>query len=268
MLCKITSHTTSCSRTFLLVYLPIFPTRRHMLIHSHSHWGRTPIYPLGTWWVHGGFWNKIPSMDPPGPFWLHFDYFYNLPPIHPPKYPPGTCWVFSKTSTEPVEGGFDLPTGFILINFTFRPRFTHPNTHRIHFEYFHKVPTQIPADRWAGYIQKVPTKNPVGKFWSNYKQNPWFLSQFTQKCTCQGAIFHFFKFRLLTSQDSHAHSVSHGNPITPLTPFCISTPLRLTHQDEHGQEQERSQLDCGIPELSEDNDNKLVLQDIQTLGIL
>ena len=35
-----------------------------------EHWGQTPIYPLGMCWVHGGFWNKIPSMDPPGPFRL------------------------------------------------------------------------------------------------------------------------------------------------------------------------------------------------------
>ena len=65
-----------------------------------SHWRQTPIYPLGTWWVHGGFWNKIPSMGPPGPCWLHFNYFYNLPPIYPPKYPLGTCWVFLQ-STHP-----------------------------------------------------------------------------------------------------------------------------------------------------------------------
>ena len=61
---------------------------------------------------------------------------------------------------------------YFLITFTIYPQFTHPNTHRAHFEYFYKVPTQIPADCWAGYIQKVPTKNPVGKFWLNYKRNP------------------------------------------------------------------------------------------------
>ena len=33
MICKIVSHMTSYSRTFLLVHLPIFPTRHHMLTH-------------------------------------------------------------------------------------------------------------------------------------------------------------------------------------------------------------------------------------------
>ena len=33
MLCKIVSHMTSYSRTFLLVHLPIFLTRHHMLTH-------------------------------------------------------------------------------------------------------------------------------------------------------------------------------------------------------------------------------------------
>ena len=74
---------------------------------------------------------------------------------------------------------------YFLITFTIYPQFTHPNTHWVNFEYFYKVPTQIPTDRQAGYIQKVPTKNPVGKCWSNYKQNPWFLSQFTPKRTRQ-----------------------------------------------------------------------------------
>ena len=36
---------------------------------------------------------------------------------------------------------------------------------------------------------------------------------------CQGTIFLLFKFLLLTSQDSHAHSLSDGNLITPLTPL-------------------------------------------------
>ena len=34
-----------------------------------------------------------------------------------------------------------------------------------------------------------------------------------------GRNFSLFKFQLLTSQDSHVHSLSHGNPITSLTPL-------------------------------------------------
>ena len=61
-----------------------------------------------------------------------------------------------------------------------------------------------------------------------------------------------FKLRLLTSQESYTHSLSHGNPITPLTPIVFLPPLRFTHQDEHRQEQNKIDY---IPELSEDNDN-------------
>ena len=47
--------------------------------------------------------------------------------------------------------------------------------------------------------------------------------------------FYGFKFRLLTSRDSHARSFSHRNrPTLVLT--CTFTPLRPSHQDEHGQE--------------------------------
>ena len=76
------------------------------------------------------------------------------------KYPAWTHWVH-----------FD----YILITFTICPQITHPNTHQVHVEYFYKVPTQIPTDCQAGYIQKVPTKNPVGiwvsELWAKCKIN-------------------------------------------------------------------------------------------------
>jgi hypothetical protein len=114
-------------------------------------------YVLSTWWVlkqntqHGPTRSILitfaicPKFAHPNTHQVHVEYFQKVP------------------STEPAEGGHDLPTGFILINFTFCPQFAHPNTHWAHVEYFYKVPTQIPADHWVGYIQKVPTKNPVGK---------------------------------------------------------------------------------------------------------
>ena len=47
--------------------------------------------------------------------------------------------------------------------------------------------------------------------------------------------FYGFKFRLLTSCNSHTHSFSHWNHPT-FSPFVLlSPPLRFTHQDEHGQ---------------------------------
>ena len=55
-----------------------------------------------------------------------------------------------------------------------------------------------------------------------------------------GRNFSLFKFQLLTSQDSHAHSLSHGNPITPLTPlyfcpFMIHTSRRTRTRTEQDQ---------------------------------
>ena len=49
-------------------------------------------------------------------------------------------------------------------------------------------------------------------------QHDWWLS---------GHNFSLFKFRLLTSQDSHTHSLSHGNLITPLTPTVLLPPYDL-----------------------------------------
>ena len=123
-------------------------------------------YVLSTWWVlkqntqHGPTRPILitfvicPQFAHPNTHWVHVEYFQKVP------------------TTEPAEGGLDLPTGSILINFTFRPHFAHPDTHRAHVEYFYKVPTQVPTDCQGGYIQKVPTKNPVGKCWLNYEQNP------------------------------------------------------------------------------------------------
>ena len=133
--------------------------------------------PLFTHWVRGEYMVGSETKYPPWTHWVHFDYFLIIFTIHPqfayPNTHQGHVEYFQKVpSTEPAECGPDLPTGFILINFTFHPQFAHPNTHWVHVGYFYKVPTQIPTDHWVGYIQKVPTKNLVGKFWLNYERNP------------------------------------------------------------------------------------------------
>ena len=103
--------------------------------------------PLFTHWVCGEYMVGSETKHPPWTHQVHFDYF--------------------------------------LIIFTICPQFSHPNTHWVHVGYFYKVPTQIPTNHQVGYIQKVPTKNPVSKCWLNHEQNPWFLSQFTQRRTQQ-----------------------------------------------------------------------------------
>ena len=69
------------------------------------------------------------------------------------------------------------------------------------------------------------------------------------------AQFLLFKFQLLTSQDSHTHSLSHGNLITPLTPIILLSPYDLHIKTNMDKNKEHSRLDVSIPELSEDNDN-------------
>ena len=74
-------------------------------------------------------------------------------------------------------------------------------------------------------------------------------------CLLSGRNFSLFNFRLLTSQDSHAHSLSHGNLITPLTLTVLLPPYNSHIKTNTDKNIERSQLDYGIPELSKDNDN-------------
>ena len=69
------------------------------------------------------------------------------------------------------------------------------------------------------------------------------------------AQFLLFKFQLLTSLDSHTHSLSHGNPITPLTPSVFLPPYNFHTKMNMEKNTEQSQLDYDIPELSKDNDN-------------
>ena len=86
-------------------------------------------------------------------------------------------------------------------------------------------------------------------------------------CIMSGRNFSFLKFRLLTSQDSHAHSLSHGNPNTPLTPLYFY-PLTIHTSRRTRTRTERSQLDYGIPEVvRRQRQQTSVTTDIKTLGI-
>ena len=82
------------------------------------------------------------------------------------------------------------------------------------------------------------------------------------------AQFLLFKFRLLTSQDSHAHSLSHGNPITPLTPFVLLPPYDLhikTNTDKNGTLSTRFWYSRVVQRQQQQTS---VTTDIKTLGIL
>ena len=105
--------------------------------------GYTGGKPLFTHWVHGEY---IVGSETEYPAWthqVHLDYICHLPPICPPKYPLGTCWVFSKSTQHRThQGWFWFTPGFILINLTIHsPKYplgtcwvflqsTHPDTHR------------------------------------------------------------------------------------------------------------------------------------------
>ena len=112
------------------------------------HWGQTPIYPLGMWWVYNGFWNKIPSMNPLGPFWLLLKFAPNLPT----QYPPGTCWVFSKSTQHKAHWGWCWFTHWVNVGqITSKTLdFFHNSHQKVSGRNFVKEP--------LGFFQKSPHK--------------------------------------------------------------------------------------------------------------
>ena len=107
--------------------------------------------PLFTHWVHGEY---MVGSETKYPVWtkqVHFDYFLITFVIYPQFTHPNTHQVhveyFQKVpSTEPTEGGSDLPTGFILIN--------------LHFA--HNLLTQIPTRHILSIFTKYPAQQLVG----------------------------------------------------------------------------------------------------------
>ena len=74
-----------------------------------------------------------------------------------------------------------------------------------------------------------------------------------------GHNFYFFKFRLLTSLDSHMHTwKSHHSPY----PHCTSIPLWLSHQDKHGPEHRIISTWLGYSRIVWRQWKQLVLQEI------
>ena len=107
-----------------------------------THTGGKPLF---THWVCGEYMVGSEAKYPAWTHQVHFGYFLITLTICPQFTHPNTHQVhveyFQKVpSTEPAEGGFDLPTGFIQINFTFRPQLL----------------TQIPT----GYMLSIFTKYP------------------------------------------------------------------------------------------------------------
>ena len=82
------------------------------------------------------------------------------------------------------------------------------------------------------------------------------------------AQFLLFKFLLLTSQDSHAHSLSHGNLITPLTPLYFY-PLYDSHIKTNMDKNRTFSTRLWYSRVVRRQRQQLVLQrNIRTLGIL
>ena len=78
---------------------------------------------------------------------------------------------------------------------------------------------------------------------------------------CQGAIFHFSNFdfwQVKIPTRTHYHMEISSLPL----PHCTSTPLRFTHQDEHGQEQRTSSTWLQYSRVDWRQRQQLVLQDI------
>ena len=84
---------------------------------------------------------------------------------------------------------------------------------------------------------------------------------------CQGAIFTFQISTFDKSRFPHALIIvwkSHHSPY----PHCTFTPLQLTHQDEHGQEQRTHLTRLWYSRVVRRQQQLVLQKDIKTLGIL
>ena len=73
--------------------------------------------PLFTHWVCAEYMVGSETKYPAWTHWVHFDYFCNLPPICPPKYPPATCWVFSKSTHHRTCWGWPWFTHWVCLDY-------------------------------------------------------------------------------------------------------------------------------------------------------
>ena len=75
---------------------------RRLVVRSIAHTGGKPLF---THQVHAEF---IVGSEPKYPAWahqVHLDYFYSSPTNLPSICPPGTCWVFSKSTHRGTQHG-------------------------------------------------------------------------------------------------------------------------------------------------------------------
>ena len=76
---------------------------------------------------------------------------------------------------------------------------------------------------------------------------------------CQGAIFTFQISTFDKSRFSHALIIAWKSHHSPY-PTVLLPPYDLHIKTNTDKKTEHSQLNCSIPELSKDNNNRLVLQ--------
>ena len=92
------------------------------------------------------------------------------------------------------------------------------------------------------------------------------LGSFLVAC-CQGAIFTFQISTFDKSRFPRALIIAWKSHHSPYS-LSTSTPLQLTHQDEHGQEHRTYSTQFWYSRVVRRQQQQLVLQDISTLGIL
>ena len=83
---------------------------------------------------------------------------------------------------------------------------------------------------------------------------------------CQGVIFHFSNFdfwQVKIPTCTHYRVEISSLPLPP----CTSTPLQLTHQDEHGQEQNKNSTQLRLSQSCPKTTTTTSVTDISTLGI-
>ena len=109
-----------------------------------SHWGWGATYPVGTLWVHCGFWCNSPPLYPVGPWWVFYERTHQFDLIIPSGYIVdkfvGILWKNPQVSFTMY------PVATLMGYFWKRSQSTH----------------WVWSDQIDGFFHKIPTMDPLG----------------------------------------------------------------------------------------------------------
>ena len=123
------------------------------------HWGQRGIYPVGTLWVHCGFWNNLPTTNPVGKWWVLLKSTHWCDLNKPSGYFSNVLSeFFHKIPTEcPANTSWTNP----LISFTIYPLMWFEQTPWVCSRFVYNLPTKIPngyiLNEFPEFFYKIPT---------------------------------------------------------------------------------------------------------------